>query len=456
MNYTAAQRRFFENVALIGAQRILFARLADTGTPVFKLSDLAETTSGGTPDRSESAYYGGSIPWMKSGELTDGLVTEIEETITERGLANSNAKVFPVGTLLIALYGATVGKTGILGIEAATNQAVCAVVPKRKDVRGRYLYWFLRRKREDFLQTSFGGAQPNISQKILRDTVVPLPPPTTQDALATFLEAVEKRMRDKSIPLPQLPAPLAEQRRIVAQIEELAAQIHEARTLRHQAAEEAEVLLFNQIGKAFSGLGTKHKPREFGSFAPHVTSGPRNWAKHYEQNGPRFYRAQDIGPAGNILDGSKVFITPPPGEQGRTAMLQDGDLMLVITGATVGRVSVYRKELEPGFVSQHVGICRLPQREVDPEFALWGLRGPTGQSQLLGQRYGQGKPGLNLANIRWLSLPFPPLPEQRRIVAELDALQAEVDALKRLQSETAAELDALLPAILDRAFKGEL
>jgi type I restriction enzyme S subunit len=130
--------------------------------------------------------------------------------------------------------------------------------------------------------------------------------------------------------------------------------------------------------------------------------------------------------------------------------------MLVITGATVGRVNVYRRGLEPGFVSQHVSICRLPQSEIDPEFALWGLRGPAGQAQLLGQRYGQGKPGLNLANIRSLSLPFPPLPEQRRIVAELDALQAEVDALKRLQAETAAELGALLPAILDKAFKGEL
>ncbi len=257
---------------------------------------------------------------------------------------------------------------------------------------------------------------------------------------------------DLEIPLPPLP----EQRRIVSQIEELAAQIHEARTLRHQAAEEAEALLLTQIERVFSGLRARHKVREFGSFAPHVTSGPRNWAKHYEESGFRFYRAQDVGPQGKVLEDSKVFITPPASEQGRTAMLQNGDLMLVITGATVGRVNVYREGLEPGFVSQHVGICRLPKTEVDPEFALWGLRGPGGQVQLLGQRYGQGKPGLNLSNIRSLSLPVPPLPEQRRIVAELDALQAEVDALKRLQAETAIEIDALLPAILDRAFKGEL
>jgi len=254
------------------------------------------------------------------------------------------------------------------------------------------------------------------------------------------------------IPLP----PLAEQRRIVARIEKLAALIDEARALRQQAGEQAEPVLSNRVGQVFSQLEARHESREFASFDPHVTSGPRNWAKHYEESGFRFYRAQDVGPQGRILEDSRVFITPPRGEQGRSAMLQGGDLMLVITGATVGRATVYREGLEPGFVSQHVGICRLPQEEVEPEFALWGLRGPGGQAQLLGQRYGQGKPGLNLSNIRSLSLPFPPLPEQRRIVAELDALQAQVDELKHLQTETAAELDALLPSILDRAFNSEL
>ena len=262
----------------------------------------------------------------------------------------------------------------------------------------------------------------------------------------------EDRFLALEIPLP----PLAEQRRVVARIQEVAMQITEGRTLRQQAADQAERVAPNQAERVFSKLGTRYSPRAFGSFSPHVTSGPRNWAKHYEQGGFRFYRAQDIGSKGKVLDDSKAFITPPSGEQGRSAMLQRGDLMLLITGATVGRASVYREGLEPGFVSQHVAICRLPKDEVEPEFALWGLRSPIGQSQLLGQRYGQGKPGLNLSNIRSLSLSFPMLPEQRKIVAELNALEAELNALSRLQAATAAELDALLPAVLSRAFAGEL
>jgi type I restriction enzyme, S subunit len=250
--------------------------------------------------------------------------------------------------------------------------------------------------------------------------------------------------------------PISEQRRIVGRIEELAAKINEVRGLRQESIEQSEGLICNYAGQVFADWAKSYSSRKFGSFSPHVTSGPRNWAKHYETSGQRFYRAQDIGAKGNVLEDAKVFITPPPGEQGRSARLQRGDIMLVITGATVGRVAIFREGLEPGFVSQHVAICRLPGDEVEPEFVLWGLRTPFGQEQMLGQRYGQGKPGLNLSNIRNLSLPFPPLSEQRRTVAELDALQMQVNALKKLQSETAAELDAVLPSVLDKAFRGDL
>ncbi|MGA3240351.1 MAG: hypothetical protein ABSG03_29080 [Bryobacteraceae bacterium] len=222
----------------------------------------------------------------------------------------------------------------------------------------------------------------------------------------------EDKFLARKIHLP--PAP--EQERIVSRINDLTVRIQEARQLRETAARETDALLFTRIGQVFAQIAKTSVPRSFGSFSPHVTSGPRNWAKHYDRGGLRFYRAQDIGISGEILDDSKMFVAPPPGAQGRSALLEEGDLMLVITGATVGRVSVFRYGLEPGFVSQHVAICRLPQADVYPEYALWGLRGPDGQAQLLGQRYGQGKPGLNLANIRFLSLPFPSLPEQRRII----------------------------------------
>jgi type I restriction enzyme, S subunit len=250
--------------------------------------------------------------------------------------------------------------------------------------------------------------------------------------------------------------PLVEQRRIVARMEELAAKIAEARSLRQQAIKEVEALFASRLRQVFALIETQFPSRKLGSFSPHVTSGPRNWAKHCERSGYRFYRAQDIGPAGRISNDSKVFISPPPGQQGRSAILRQGDLMIVITGATVGRMAVFREGLEPGFVSQHVAICRLPSDQVDPDFLAWGLRSPDGQAQILGQRYGQGKPGLNLSNIRELRFSFPPLLEQWRVVEYLDGLQTSVDTLKKLQAQTAAELDAFLPSILDKAFSDDL
>jgi type I restriction enzyme S subunit len=115
---------------------------------------------------------------------------------------------------------------------------------------------------------------------------------------------------------------------------------------------------------------------------------------------------------------------------------------------------VFNNSLEAGLVSQHVAVCRVSSAVFHPRFLLWGLRGTDGQEQLLGSKYGQGKPGLNLKQIGDLSMPCPPIELQERIVDDLDAIQAKVDAASALQVATAAEIDALLPSILDKAFKG--
>src|SRR5580700_2460676 len=98
-----------------------------TGWTSAKLEDLAKTATGGTPPRSNRAYFAGTIPWVKSGELNDNVIYDTEEHLSSDALHDSSAKVFPKGTVLVALYGATVGKTAILETAAATNQAICAV-----------------------------------------------------------------------------------------------------------------------------------------------------------------------------------------------------------------------------------------------------------------------------------------------------------------------------------------
>lgn len=157
------------------------------GWTIKTLGEIAQTTSGGTPSRKKLDYWNGNIKWLKSGELNDNYINEVEETITQSGLENSSAKIFSKGTLLIALYGATIGKLGILNLETSTNQAVCAIMPN-KELETKYLFHFLFSIRNKMIKDAFGGAQSNISQTYLKQIKIPLPPLETQKQIVKLLE----------------------------------------------------------------------------------------------------------------------------------------------------------------------------------------------------------------------------------------------------------------------------
>lgn len=133
----------------------------------------------GTPSRANKFYYGGNIPWLKTGDLNDGLITDIPEFITEEAITNSSAKLNPTGSVLIAMYGATIGKLGILTFPATTNQACCACI-EYEAINQMYLFYFLLSQRTAFIEKGGGGAQPNISKEIIVNTYIPLPPLSEQ------------------------------------------------------------------------------------------------------------------------------------------------------------------------------------------------------------------------------------------------------------------------------------
>ena len=147
----------------------------DSAWPRTSLEKVAVTTSGGTPDRKNPAYFGGAIPWVKSGELRAPIVTETEESLTPDGLAHSSAKLMPPGTLLLAMYGATAGAVAELGVTAATNQAVCCISPGPR-VSTDYLLACLKLMSSHLLKVRAGGAQPNLSQALIRKLSMPVPP----------------------------------------------------------------------------------------------------------------------------------------------------------------------------------------------------------------------------------------------------------------------------------------
>lgn len=154
-----------------------------------KIEDFCSTGSGGTPSRAKPEYYeGGDIPWIKSGDLKDSKIYEANEYITAAGLENSSAKIVEKDSILIAMYGATVGRLAILGINAATNQAICNIRPDTTIADMKYLYYFLKSKFSYFVENAVGGAQPNISQGLIKSLEVPLPSLDEQKRIADILD----------------------------------------------------------------------------------------------------------------------------------------------------------------------------------------------------------------------------------------------------------------------------
>ena len=152
-----------------------------------RLGNLGDWGAGATPSRTNNSYYGGNIPWFKSGELTADFISDAEETVTDQALRECSLRLNAVGDVLIAMYGATIGKTSILSVAATTNQAVCACTPFG-GLSNTYLLLLMKALKQYFISIGAGGAQPNISREKVISTVVGLPPLAEQSRIVTRVE----------------------------------------------------------------------------------------------------------------------------------------------------------------------------------------------------------------------------------------------------------------------------
>ena len=159
------------------------------------LGKIGKWQSGSTPNRLNKDYYNGNIPWLKTGDLNNGYITHIPESITEKALNETSVKLNPTGSVLIAMYGATIGKIGILTFPATTNQACCAC-EVFNGIDKEFLFLFLLSHREEFIKMGGGGAQPNISKEKIINTYIPLPPFAEQKRIVNTVNVLFTKLDD--------------------------------------------------------------------------------------------------------------------------------------------------------------------------------------------------------------------------------------------------------------------
>ena len=181
-------QEWFVRLRFPGHEHVRFTNGVPEGWDAGVIEDFYKTASGGTPSRTVPEYFTGDIPWVKTQELPNGFILDTNEKITEDAVKYSSAKIFPNRTLLVALYGATVGEVGILSMEAATNQACCAVMPKDDRAHFVHSYLFFRENKSQLMALSAGAAQNNISQQIIREYKMVMPPKSLMSVFAGALE----------------------------------------------------------------------------------------------------------------------------------------------------------------------------------------------------------------------------------------------------------------------------
>lgn len=429
------------------------------GWTLVSMQDVAAWGSGGTPSRKNAAYYDGSIPWIKTGELDAGVILDTEEKLTEEGLKNSSAKVFPKGSVAVAMYGATIGKASILGIPAATNQACAVGVPNESLTSAQYLFHYLRSQKEAFIAAGKGGAQPNISQGVIKEWPLPLAPLAEQKRIADKLEAVLGRVDACRTRLDRVPDLLKRFRQSV-----LAAAT--SGKLTEDWREENEML--NEVfSSAAIGDDLEELPIGWSWTTPEKIKKVERYSlaigpfgsnlkvSDYRENGVPLVFVREI--RSRSFGGSKTkFVTEEKAEELKAHSAAGGDLLITKMGDPPGDVAVYPPDAPDSIITADCIKLRVDPQKAITAFVGYVIESPQARARLLEIVAGVAQQKISLERFRDFSLPLAPLAEQTEIVRRVEALFALADQIEARLTEARAQVERLTPATLAKAFRGEL
>jgi hypothetical protein len=390
----------------------------------FKLGEIGKWRAGITPSRGRKDYYGGNIPWLKTGDLTDDYIYEVSEYITEKALEETSIKLNPKGSILIAMYGATIGKVGILTFESATNQACCACTEYENIVAQKYLFYFLLSHKKNFVMIGGGGAQPNISKEKIVETFIPLPPLKEQERIVQEVDrlfALIDQLEEDKTALQQLVTQLKSKILSLAIRGQLVPQ-----DANDTPAEE----LLKQINPAYKSSGNLHyQPFEIPKswvWVEHQIilgiSGGAQPSKSYfsEEKSPNYVRLYQIRDYGDKP--MPVYIP----KELANKLTQKGDILLARYGGSLGKVFI----AEEG--AYNVAMAKIVfkfEGLIDKDFAYYYYLSEIYQDKLKSiSRTAQA--GFNSTDLSDMLFVLPPYNEQKRIAKRITELFNIIDEIQ--------------------------
>lgn len=470
-----------------------------------RLNDVGEWGAGATPSRSNSQYYGGRIPWFKSGELSKDYISESQETITELALKETSLRENKPGDVLLAMYGATIGKASILEVASTTNQAVCACTPF-SGISNTFLLMLLKAYRSRFINMGAGGAQPNISREKIIATVIALPPKEEQnrivakvdelmllcdqleqqteasiDAHATLVEVLLATLTDSADAneLAQNWARVSEYfdslftteqsiealKQTVLQLAVMGKLVPQnpddepASVLIERIADEkAQLIKENKIKrtKPLPLIGDDEKlfdlPQgwewcRLQSISSKITDGDH-------QTPPRIPSGYRLLSAKNVRDGfldmeNCDYISEADYNKSRERCCPEkGDILIVSVGGTIGRSSLVSDNDQFALVRS---VAMIKPLLFNSAYLKYAMDSPFLQNSIHSNKRGGAQPCLYLSEISKFVFAMPPLEEQERIVAKIDELMKICDQLKdKLQQSQVTQIQ-LTDALIEKA-----
>ncbi len=386
------------------------------------LGELATVTAGGTPSRTNAEYWNGDIPWVTTSEVDFHTINSAEQFITTEGLNNSAAKLLPRGTILMALYGQgkTRGKVGVLGIEAATNQA-CAAISLKRGVRPEFIFHLLASKYDAIRNLSNTGNQENLNGSLVRSVAIVLPPEPEQRAIAAALSDVDALLGA----LDRLIAKKRDLKQAAMQ------QLLTGQTRLPGFQGEWEVRTLGELGSTFGGLTGKTKA-DFG------------------EGSARYVTFMNVMTNVIIDCGTFERVKVSPTESQNRVL--KGDLLFNGSSETpeeVAMCAVLTAAIPDLFLNSFCfGFRFRDDAEADRLFFAYYLRSKAGRELI--KSLAQGSTRYNLSKVALLKSPLrlPALQEQNAIAAVLTEMDAELAELEQRLAKTRALKQGMMQELL--------